>query len=272
MKNFNLLLFILLPVFFYSGCKRNANANISNASLPDSDSIMQDAAEENIYKIYANLLDSANGVWHFEKAAAYGGITPNEDSYYTKESLDSIYKNITFEISDYFISYNNGCSSDFSLEADDIGIFFSGKLLNNFRDPNPSKRVILDSNIWISFAIGKRLNELRIALTHPKIEVFVCQKLLWEVRITTQTPKLLRYISQERQKILLELMQGCQCVNIVEQISIYRDPNDDYLLDLAVTANADFLVTGDNDLLILKKYHNTNIVSFSSFMAAIDTL
>ena len=82
---------------------------------------------------------------------------------------------------------------------------------------NPLKRVILDSNIWISFAIGKRLNELRIALTHPKIKVFVCQK-------------------------------------------------------YCGTANADFLVTGDNDLLILKKYHNTNIVSFSSFMAAIDTL
>ena len=137
---------------------------------------------------------------------------------------------------------------------------------------NPSKRVILDSNIWISFAIGKRLNELRIALTHPKVEVFVCQKLLWEVRVTTQKPKLLKYISQDRQKMLLELMHACQCVSIVEQISISRDSNDDYLLDLAVTADADFLVTGDNDLLILKNYHNTNIISFASFMAVIDTL
>jgi len=137
---------------------------------------------------------------------------------------------------------------------------------------NPSKRVIFDANIWISFAIGKRLNELRMALTHPKVEVFVCQKLLWEVKVTTQKPKLLKYISPVRHKMLLELMQACQCVNITEQISISRDPNDDYLMDLAVTANADFLVTGDNDLLILKNYQNVNIISFASFMAVIDTL
>ena len=137
---------------------------------------------------------------------------------------------------------------------------------------NSSKRVIFDSNIWISFAIGKRLKELSRALSHPKVEVFVCQKLMWEVRVTTNKPKLLKYISQDRQKMLLELMQACKSVNIEEQIAISRDPNDDYLLDLAATAVADFLVTGDNDLLILKKYYNTNIVSFNSFMEVIDTL
>ncbi|MCL2041240.1 MAG: putative toxin-antitoxin system toxin component, PIN family [Bacteroidales bacterium] len=136
---------------------------------------------------------------------------------------------------------------------------------------NFSKRVIFDSNIWVSFAIGKRLNELRMALTHPKIEVFVCRKLLWEVSTVIQQPKLFKYISQERQKLLLELMQACQCVGIVEQISISRDPNDDYLLDLAATTNADFLVTGDNDLLILKTFQNASIVSFASFMAVMDT-
>ena len=84
---------------------------------------------------------------------------------------------------------------------------------------NLSKRVIFDSNIWVSFGIGKRLNELKIALTHPRIEVFVCQKLLWEVKVVVQKPKLLKYISQDRQKLLLELMQACQCVNIVKQTS-----------------------------------------------------
>jgi len=137
---------------------------------------------------------------------------------------------------------------------------------------NLSKRVIFDSNIWVSFGIGKRLNELKIALTHPRIEVFVCQKLLWEVKVVVQKPKLLKYISQDRQKLLLELMQACQCVNNVKQTSISRDPNDDYLLDLAIATDADFLVTGDNDLLILRKYQTANIISFSAFMAVIDTL
>ena len=42
--------------------------------------------------------------------------------------------------------------------------------------------------------------------------VFVCQKLLWEVRVTIQKPKLVKYISQDRQKMLLELMHACQCL------------------------------------------------------------
>jgi putative PIN family toxin of toxin-antitoxin system len=137
---------------------------------------------------------------------------------------------------------------------------------------NFSKRVIFDSNIWVSFAIGKRLDELKTILTHPQVEIFVCQKLLWEVKVVIQKPKLVKYISQERQKMLLDLMQACQHVNIVEQISISRDPNDDYLLDLITTTGADFLVTGDNDLLVLKNHQKANIVSFASFMAVIDTL
>ena len=133
------------------------------------------------------------------------------------------------------------------------------------------KRVIFDSNIWVSFAIGKRLNELSAALTHPNVEVFVCQKLLWEVREVVQKPKLLKYISSERRKLLFDLMQACRCMKIVEQVSISRDPNDDYLLDLVSTTNADYLVTGDSDLLVLRNYQNTNIISFSSFMAVLDT-
>ena len=135
---------------------------------------------------------------------------------------------------------------------------------------NLLQRVVFDSNIWVSFAIGKRLNELRTALTNPKIEVFVCQKLLWEVKAVVQKPKLLKYLSQDRQKMLLELLQACQWVNIEEQIVLSRDPNDNYLLDLVAAADADFLVTEDNDLLILKNYLRTNIVSFASFMAVID--
>ena len=134
------------------------------------------------------------------------------------------------------------------------------------------QHVIFDSNIWISFAIGKRLNELKIALTHPNVKVFVCRKLLWEVSGTIQKSKFAKYISPERRQMLLELMEACHCVEIEGQITISRDPNDDFLLDLATKINADYLITRDNDLLVLKKYQQTNIVSFSSFMAILDII
>jgi putative PIN family toxin of toxin-antitoxin system len=132
--------------------------------------------------------------------------------------------------------------------------------------------VIFDSNIWISFAIGKRLKELQTVLTHPNIKVYVCRKLLWEVNGNIQKPKFLKYISPERRQMLLELMEACHCVEIEEQITISRDPKDNFLLDLASKVNADFLITGDNDLLVLKKFQHTTIVSFVSFMTILDIL
>jgi len=136
----------------------------------------------------------------------------------------------------------------------------------------PPLKVIFDSNIWISFAIGKRLDELKMTFSHPKIEIFVCRKLFYEVSKTVRKSKFVKYISPDRSQMLLEIMQACHWTDIEEQISISRDPNDNFLLDLSETINADFLITGDNDLLVLKKYKHTNIISFNSFMAILDTI
>ena len=133
------------------------------------------------------------------------------------------------------------------------------------------QRVIFDSNIWISFAIGKRLNELKMTLTNPNVMVFVCRKLLMEVGRTVQKPKLAKYISPNRRQMLLELIESCYYIDIEEQIMLSRDPNDNYLLDLSAKINANYLITGDNDLLILKNYKRTNIVTFNSFMAILET-
>jgi len=40
---------------------------------------------------------------------------------------------------------------------------------------------------------------------------------------------------------------------------------DNYLLSLAIDSNADFLITGDNDLLLLNSIENTKIIKFIDF-------
>ena len=45
-----------------------------------------------------------------------------------------------------------------------------------------------------------------------------------------------------------------------------REPEDLYLLALADAVDADFLLIGDKDLLVLKKYNKTEIISYSEFM------
>jgi uncharacterized protein len=49
-------------------------------------------------------------------------------------------------------------------------------------------------------------------------------------------------------------------------VSACRDPKDNYLLALAKDSNADFLITGDQDLLILENFDLTKIVTYQDFL------
>nr|WP_249214048.1 putative toxin-antitoxin system toxin component, PIN family [Synechocystis sp. PCC 7338] len=48
-----------------------------------------------------------------------------------------------------------------------------------------------------------------------------------------------------------------------------RDKKDNSLLDLAVSGNANYLVTGDSDLLALNPFQNVEIVSYQHFQTLI---
>jgi putative PIN family toxin of toxin-antitoxin system len=132
-------------------------------------------------------------------------------------------------------------------------------------------KIILDSNIWISFAIGKQLSEMEYIFESPNILIFVCDKILKEVNATLLKPKLQRYISVERRNMLMELMASCSMETIYEQVIRSRDPMDNFLLDLAETVDADYLITGDKDLLVLQQHHNTVILTFRYFKFILDS-
>ncbi|MFN3803082.1 putative toxin-antitoxin system toxin component, PIN family [Belliella pelovolcani] len=51
------------------------------------------------------------------------------------------------------------------------------------------------------------------------------------------------------------------------KINECRDPKDNFLLSLSVDGKADFLVTGDSDLLVLGKIEKTKIVSWAEFIS-----
>jgi uncharacterized protein len=55
-----------------------------------------------------------------------------------------------------------------------------------------------------------------------------------------------------------------------ERVQICRDPDDDFLLSAALSGKADYLVSGDEDLLSLKKFHQTKIVTPAAFLAALE--
>jgi putative PIN family toxin of toxin-antitoxin system len=47
--------------------------------------------------------------------------------------------------------------------------------------PKTKQKVIVDSNIWISFAIGKHLKHLTNLLRDQDIEIYICDEIIAEI-------------------------------------------------------------------------------------------
>ena len=82
----------------------------------------------------------------------------------------------------------------------------------------------------------------------------------------TQRPKFARYFPlREVESLLSFLRLKGTLFEPSEDIHICRDEEDDYLLALAVEAKAHYLVTGDKDLLVIKKIASCRIVDVKTF-------
>lgn len=128
------------------------------------------------------------------------------------------------------------------------------------------ERVIIDTNCWISFLIGRRLHRLVELLSNERIELIICDELLGEIRDVTSRPKFTKYFPTKDVDSLLEFLQLIgETINPMQSVQLCRDKADDYLLALAVEADADYIVTGDQDLLVLNKIGNCHIVDVTQF-------
>ena len=75
-------------------------------------------------------------------------------------------------------------------------------------------KIIIDTNLWISFLIGKQTFRLKELLTRKETLIFVCRELLDELVDVASRPKLKKYISQED---ILQLLQVIElyCIEVV---------------------------------------------------------
>ena len=107
-------------------------------------------------------------------------------------------------------------------------------------------RLLLDTNLWISFLISSKYERLDELLYSQKCRLLFSQELLEEFVAVVKRPKLRKYISQDELEDLLETIdEVADFVNVTSKISECRDPKDNFLLLLAVDGKADYLLTGD---------------------------
>ncbi|HSI78461.1 MAG TPA: putative toxin-antitoxin system toxin component, PIN family [Lunatimonas sp.] len=131
-----------------------------------------------------------------------------------------------------------------------------------------NRRVILDTNLWISFLISKRQKELDVLLESGAVTLIFSQELLEEFLEVSERPKFKRFFKKSDIKTLLAQIDTFgELINVESKIDECRDPKDNFLLSLSIDGKADFLVTGDSDLLVLGKIEITQIVSWAEFIS-----
>lgn len=131
-------------------------------------------------------------------------------------------------------------------------------------------KVIIDTNLWISFLIGHQTQLVRRMLTDLRFDVYVCSRLIEEIRDVASRDKIRKYVSEADINDLLAIINAfCQFATIEAEVAptAVRDPKDLYLLALADTIGADYIVSGDTDLTDLAKYNQTNIIKIADFKA-----
>ena len=72
--------------------------------------------------------------------------------------------------------------------------------------------------------------------------------------------------TEEREEFLDSFLVKVELIEVLDFAQICRDPKDDKFLNLASSGRANYIVTGDDDLLVLGTYGTTQIINPRDFL------
>ena len=131
---------------------------------------------------------------------------------------------------------------------------------------NKPERIVLDTNIFVYFLISDAFHKLDKRLKSKQIRLLFSEELLNEFLQVVTRPKFKKYFSEKEITNLLDSIHNyADFIDVRSHINLCRDKKDNFLLALCLDGKADFLVTGDNDLLILKKFKKTSIIKTADY-------
>lgn len=130
------------------------------------------------------------------------------------------------------------------------------------------RKLVVDANLWISRllmpeGIAAKAVDHALAWGIP----LVSDDTLTELSDVLSRPKFDKYVSLEDRQQFLRLLGGvARLIPITQRIAACRDPQDDKFLDVALNGNAQIILTGDQDLLVLHPFHGIQILNPAYFL------
>ena len=132
-------------------------------------------------------------------------------------------------------------------------------------------RCVFDTNTVVSAALFRgSVPERALFLGLRIAAVLMSRELAGELNDVLSRPRFDRYADREiREEFLQDLVRQAESVEVTERVRACRDPKDDKILELAVNGNADYIVTGDDDLLVMNPFRDIEIVRPAEFLTVV---
>jgi len=133
-------------------------------------------------------------------------------------------------------------------------------------------KIVLDANIFISASFwGGKPYDVFERVAEGTDLLFVTTDVLEEIESALRKPKFRAY-EELINTAILNIQKLSRKVAVAPQAKVSgvcRDPKDDKYLECAIAAKADYIITGDKDLLDLKEYGGVKIVTVKWYLETV---
>jgi putative PIN family toxin of toxin-antitoxin system len=127
-------------------------------------------------------------------------------------------------------------------------------------------KVVFDTNIFISaFVIPGSQAEKAVLRIIEGRHVLLLSKGILDELLTVLSTKFSRD-KEEISRVAVILSEMAEWVEPSERIKVLNDDPDNRVLECAVSGTADVIVTGDKELLRLRGYEKTKIISLKEYL------
>jgi uncharacterized protein len=129
--------------------------------------------------------------------------------------------------------------------------------------------IVIDTNVYVSATVFGGVPRKAIEKAYAYCTVLCSDYIITELQDVLRSKKF-AWSQSHITSVCDFLFSDAVMIRPDEIISVSRDSKDDPVLACAVAGNADVLITGDKDLLVLRRYKDTRILTPTSWLASIN--
>ena len=127
-------------------------------------------------------------------------------------------------------------------------------------------RLVIDTNVVVSadFFGGRPAELLRMVIRH-ELAAVATTEIVDEYQLTVNY-LLDKYDGRELRISMVPIFSALEIIPTSSRVEICRDPDDDKFIACAIDGHCHYVVSGDKDLLSLKRYGDVKIFTVADFL------